>query len=560
VINVHAALVNVTEFDDGCSDCNITSNTTKYITLPLNATVLNATLNVSGVIGTTNLSSNATNNTESGVIVSDDCCFHVAGQKGLAYDEDFSTFAQWCVKAGAGCYQSDPVDYIETSIDENFTIPDNMSALVNVTLHSRYRLIFASEKERIRLFCFNQSNSLYALVFEDEKIGIGTNVIDEYISLPKECYLNNVPIKIRSNLAAAGGFDSSTLYDNELLFYNATQTAQFLIFINHTIVFNSSNSTKFNLQLNLNTTLINIILDNLQLIRFDIGGNGVFRQELNNLFIRYNKTNSALLSIVSPSQVTQSVLSGGSFTQAVNITNTGDWNASNITFETISSQGTPNYNGSISHDCSAVNILNGSSVVCNVTFSSLTQAPESDEKLRVRALNASDNLGTILSDSIDLDVTITQPVIQPGGGGGGGDIFKQCVWKVLSPANRVIQSFGYYGYKTNPIAFQIYNNDSEGHIFTYTVQGLECLLEKNSEPIQGNSISVNRVQCEFPPKADTGIIIIEADGCTQQINMGLYSEWYGLLFVYASGGAGIVPALLIYGIIIGGGFLLTRRR
>ena len=43
------AIINITEFDDGCSACNITQNTTKYITLPLNASMLEANVSLRGI-------------------------------------------------------------------------------------------------------------------------------------------------------------------------------------------------------------------------------------------------------------------------------------------------------------------------------------------------------------------------------------------------------------------------------------------------------------------------------------------------------------------------------
>lgn len=536
---------NITEFDDGCSNCNISSNLSSFVTFPSTVTVLVANLSLRGYFNESNQTSGKILNPSwelgSGSLPQNwsisylgsggDCCPIV---NRTSVDLDGCNFApQQFIFDGANTLISKFEGNNQGRIN---SINQTGVDMTNVDI---MRITYRHRNNQQDDFLVNLNGSqIYSDTLEsgaDTTMSVDINVTN---------YSGAYNLEFRHTINGGGSNADSCLSLDNIRFFKTTYPQNVSIWINNTRVFNEpGNLSNINASINLNATMINNTVSGNSILPINFTATYFGVLNVYNITFIYNRTLNAILSFNSPAQVTQSISSGASFTQLVNLSNTGNYNATNISFETISQSATPNLNDSITDDC--VNVTNTSSIVCNVTFSSITQSAEPDEKLRVRAIGTDVN-DLVFSSSIDLDVTVTAPASNGGGGGGGQP--SKCEWRVFRPANRVINALGYFGYKTAPISFQVYNNESQPVLFTYFTQGVSCKLEKSTELIQGSSFGLNTIQCDYPVKKDTGQIIILGGQCSQSIDVKLSSSELGLGLTFLSGGAGIIPALLLYGV------------
>lgn len=525
------ALTNVTEFDDGCSNCNISENSSFFITFPSSVTVTTSNISLKSFL----INEETTNSSRSGLTVTN------SNGDDIVCVRSATTYTNTLRYSRINL----AVETCEPNLNYNclgrFEIWSGNSTRPNTNLYN----------SSVRSF-LNLQTTTFQEVIENVSLPI-TNASYVYA-----CMHNVGDIRLNVREGDSGSYtylqtiNNGTSWANSaprgmnVTYFNFSYPQNVSIWINNTRVFNEpGNLSGTNASIELNSTLINNTVSGNSRLPLNITGINFGVLNIFNITFTYNRTLNAILSFNSPAQITQSISSGSSFTQLVNISNTGNYNATNISFETISQSATPNLNDSITDDC--INITNSTSIVCNVTFSGITQSAEPDEKIRVRAIGT-DNNDLIFSSGIDLDVTVTTPTQSVGGGGGGGGQPSKCEWRVYRPANRVINALGYSGYKTAPISFQIYNNESQPVSFTYFVQGISCQIEKNTELIQGSSFGLNTIQCDYPIKEDTGQIIVLGGSCSQSIDVKLSSSELGLGLTYLSGGAGIIPALLLYGI------------
>lgn len=506
VVSVSGFVANITQFDDGSSAQNLTSNTTKYITLPLNSSIQQANLTLSGT-GYNCVDSNY-NSPACGQSGTGNLTTQTAGNtRNLTYrwptPGNINISTQIQITNGSGA----PSEFSHRNMSIAGEFITGTEFILSIFINTA--------TENVDFYSINRSNSEWVLLNTTNETAASIEYIHWVINAS-----SNVLGKI-----------------NGSLFFN--QTGE------HT----STNYTTFVSGLE---TCNNLQVQCPLTITADAWG----RETWTSLFIEYNKSNAALLNIVSPLQITASITTGSTYdANNINITNTGDWNATNISFETISTS-TPNLNDSISFVCTSPVIVSGSSVLCNVTFSSIVVAPETDEQLRLRSLNGTNDETSIISNSIDVDITVSAAALGTGGGGGGQQ--PRCDWKVFSPYNRVIQKLGYFGYQSNPSVIQVLNNQSQALSFNYRVEDVDCQLEKTSQVIEGNSLGQNFVVCKYPVEQDTGLIVVEAGGCSQSIDVKLVSNQLGLVLTYFFGGAGVVAMIASWTVLFAGAFVFGK--
>lgn len=388
---VQALVTNVTEFDDASSDQNITSNTTKYTTLPLNSTILQANLTIKG------LNKSAEDDDEDSYYCTSTDAISPCSN---AVDEDFDT------------YTTNEAFGQTRNVSENFTLPfSGIVANWSWKVKSDFSINPCSGDDG-GVYCYNYSSSELTNRLSENPSDGSTKTI----TLPSDC-LSGAVLQMKVQAGCSGnGF--TRYYEGKVVWNNGVDippkdiqcNLNNSVFFNHTNNLTGTNYTDFSSELetcnNFQTTCP---------LTCSALGFGIL--EYSDLFIQYNKTNSAIINIVS-SDITRTITSGDSFTEQVNISNTGDWNATNISIYTVSALSNPNMNAFLSYSC-PTNIPNGTTGTCNVTFTSVTQEPESDEKIKANA-TGTDTSGVIITqNSKDIDITVNPPVSETPTGGGG---------------------------------------------------------------------------------------------------------------------------------------------
>lgn len=793
ILKVKGAVTNATEFDDGATDFNITSNTTKYVTIPTNSNISYSVLTFSGnktVNYTEGYSASVTGTLYDITLIPGTNTFYATAENANIYKLNYtgSILSNISIDDNSGIGFTFPsvadhnyyglkavnsdIIYILNQGNFDYVLKLNYTRCVSNSscVYDYYNLTDSgySTSDYGGLWANNAETLIYLVEYPttnwteinitncaDNNCRNSANhthkeyVVDDYAaidSLDGTTFYTAIGgprmscsgFKIEKITKSGSGFSKET-YKHETM-TSLVDTGEFLrchygIAFNHTnfyitdsyvteelvkfdikypknVVLKINNTVVFNQPNTLNTTNASHPLNNSLIQDYLTGNNqlpflfeatdwgGYVR--VNNLIITYDTVQSAILQINSPTQITKSVNSGESTTQTnINISNEGDYNATNISFITVSSLGTPNYNDSITFTCEGdktdvpmaedvtltitptdFNLSKGSissgnltslnandsntlniskkleisepsfimdinftvtdfhnfiieylavdesnisffnytantyqkmgmmndtsntfnftnisvtesadfvnnsifkvrladgpgaskiiaienmnvyrsyttnnSMLCNVTFSSLTQNPEPDEKLKFKAKGS--NTGEILfSNGIDVDVTVSTTT--PTGGGGGGGIFTRCNWKISRPANQLWTGVGWYGYATRPQVIQIYNNETFSQSFTFTQQGLQCDFAKDNIVIEGSSFGVNEAVCQYPEVEDTGKIIIQGGGCDSSINVAFKSNEFGWFLLMVTGGINVLYALAFWGVLIGGVILIAR--
>ena len=542
LLSLGSALVaNKTEFDDGASAFNITSNTTKYITLPINTTIDYANITIKG-ISVDSASINVSNAYCSATTV------WGTDWMAQAFVVDEQTISKVSIYSD---YNSNTRnDTITVSIRSTITDPD----LTSVSYGARDGSADGYE--------FSPNARWHVFDFPDVNI-TGTNYI--VMSCPT-CPNDTIPFapyliceNVYSGTSSIQNSDDSGVtwtpwgggganYDIRFIVYEPILPSYPELMLNGTGFFNATGNYS-----GTNYSSFKEVLESCNdyqaICPLSISAAAWGKIEITGLFIEYNKSYVAVPVINSPSQISTSKIIGESYSFELNVSNIGNWNATNISMETVSAGGTPNLNSSLSHDCGNVTLLTDSSVICNVTFSSLAQSAEFDERLKIGAIG-SDSNDLVYSNSIDVDITVTAPVT-PTAGGGGGSSYTRCNWKVFDPANRVISSYGWPGYSTSGISLIVYNNETQLINFAFSANGVPCKFLYDKMTVQGSSYGYNIVVCDYPEDVDRGKIIIQGAGCDTSVDVVLVSNEFGLAGLYLFGGAGLGTALgLWFGIFV----------
>lgn len=634
ILKVQGINGNVTEFDDGGINFNITSNTIKYMTIPTDSSINNASLNITGFKDISYLSSISTQviNPYGISLIPGTTDFFMTNRSNYIFKVNATGHIIGNITTNITCnptlltYSNPHKFYGIQAVNSTHLLALNYNGSESPAM---FLINFEGDKdhrcEKWWLFDFKQSTgtvrgftanvstdpsqtstayiserqtigSIYKLEFNYSESTIqplstwkmsktnmntswgyadlsisGTELMasnDMFNKLFIYDLANNNDLNLYKSIIATSSIDAQIITSTLGLFWNGTkfyftetnaddEIAQFRYDYPKNFYITMNGSTLYS-QLGLITDEQHIQL-NKSLMQSYLESNGTipfyFHTDLMGIlqveqpYIDYNNTQIAILNIISPTQITATVNSGDNYIQRnISITNTGDYNATQFDFYTVSGNGTPNYNESLLYSCSDTTIYQDSSILCNLTFISLTQNPEADERLRIKAIGTDIN-ETVFSNAIDVDITVIQPTTG-GGGGGGGTSFNRCNWKIYRPANLVIKSYGFKGYKTPEITFQIYNNESNKVAFSYSTKGIVCDLKYTLQNIEGSSFGLNSVQCKYPERYDTGQIVVNGGGCTSAINVELVSNDLGYLIILFSGNAGLTEAMIAWLVLI----------
>lgn len=521
---------NITEFDDGFIRGNVTSNTTKYLTILNNVTIKQANITLKGF----RYNFTETYCYQESANVSTSCGGLSSGKYSV---QNISTIGYLFInysKPNESIYGTRWQIKHGTYDTYNITIPSGCWNYDDRKLILRVKASVSGASDS-RPQCFNGT-----------WINLGSLDTGDTVGSRQSGDVRNYMYDGDWNTGAAfeyfqewnnmisGDRLKARLMEEAIVWKLGTYPKNIFIRVNNTVIFNHTanlTGTNRSINLNKNSVLQSCYLKNNR-CRIDFSAN-FGKLAVSDLFVQYNKSNFAVLNILTPNQILQALSVGDSFTQRnINIFNSGNNNATNISFVSVSSLGTPNLNDSMSWVCSGSSIQNSTSILCNVTFSNLQISPESDEKLKVRGLNK-DSGSVIFSEGIDLDISVSESV---SGGGGGRYSASESKWLIRIPGNRIINNiYGAFGYSTNPIPIQVYNNQTSTLNFNFRTEGIKCRFENNDFDVEGFSFGNNRVSCDYPQVSDSGKIIVSAGGYSQSINVFLASNDIGYLSILLSG-------------------------
>lgn len=385
---------NVTYFSDGTTRFNTTVNLTKYFQLPINSTIINATISLQGLDDMNRF--NSINATTSGKH-----CDNISS--GTCADTDDGNWS-----SAMGIDSSIPT----YSVYQNFSVPSGVKK-ANITYkHSGSRKYVGDQTHTCFDLEFKNSSGEWEVIFNDDPCyeGDKTSIVgvDEVIE-------NFTTLEFRwgsiKTLQEAYNF-----YESNITFYETQYPENIFLKINNTQVYNlATNLTGLNESRDLNTSLVQSFLTVNESVPLSISST-FGKLELYSLFVEYNVTNLAVLSFNNPSAELKISSIGGNHLVEVTLENTGNYNATNCFFRTVST-GTPNYNNKLSYDIFSVNDYSNTSVFLTVT--DISENSEDDEKLQYYCIGTEEN-HIIYSELIDFDLTYTFTP-DPGSGGGGQD-------------------------------------------------------------------------------------------------------------------------------------------
>jgi hypothetical protein len=227
------------------------------------------------------------------------------------------------------------------------------------------------------------------------------------------------------------GSGASPSYQDSFDQFDIQYPSNVLLKVNGTVVFNhTGDMTGSNNSIDLNAgDVLTTCYQSTPTCNFRFSTDTFGILETKGLTVTYNNSNIAVVSFISPAQITQSTSTY--FDTSILMENTGSYNATGCMFETVAS-GTPNYNSSLSYP--SFDIPSGTNKSVILTVTGVVEDSEPDERLRFYCIGTADSQ-TVYSDYIDFDITYTPPV-DTGGGGGGSTI-------VIDETNRsVIIDYG----------------------------------------------------------------------------------------------------------------------
>lgn len=551
---VRAATTNVSEFTDGTGANNnltFTSSTktfTKYVNIPINSTITNGIIDLIGF--NTSAYDNPISIDKTPDEKSNDVSYYdqagTTDNMTYGYDGNFTTFAYGKITAGNGR------ESVTLKFYENYTY-DNSSDRIKIS-SKWYQYQQHSEWDfSLRIWCYKSDGTTNYIdgtfptsTESNETLNVTVPLICKHTS--KLQFLiqgSQSEREIYSTYAELKYFESQLEFQNQSYYYPSNLT----IDVNGTEVFNhSDNLTGTNQTINF-TTQLQTCVNSFGSCDFLFVSSTLGILNLQNLSITYNFSQSANLEIMSPSEISKTT-GGGDYAVTLTLNNTGDYNATNCSFQTVSS-GTPNLNDQLSYTMFDIN--NGTSKNVQLTFKDISQSAENDERLQFYCNGTIDGQ-LVYSGFIDVDIVYESL----GGGGGYRSLDEGCNINLIKPRNKVILLYGKYEAKQKT-SISLKNNATSSRSFRLSVHDINCKLEKNSYEIQGNSVSNIPILCIFPMEEDTGYIEISSGDCNTKVNVILQSNWIGEIIIYFSGGAGPGPQLFAWGILVAlifGGFYL----
>jgi len=644
ISHVMAINVNVTEFDDGCASCSITSNSTKYVTLTTDATVNNATMDISGTktfelvagyeinrsitwleiqdislipdgggdfyatdktnriyrlnssgaqLG--NYSTNSTCNsglllpfTEHryfGIHAVDNDTVYVVHKDSSADDESLLVKVNYTshecidwwwfsiketINDAEGVYVDDNMDYAyitDTDINEyifklnikNCTPNDGITGCKwddNDWTSSKTSV----PRPYVALDSPDNGTTLYALysILDDVYILNSTFDSQGYYSLDYTAVygFGLSPVGLTMNGSDFWIADESSTDEIDKLLLTFPQNVK--VYTNDTEVFSIAELNSTTINIDLNASIIESYIVNDAVVPFMFNASNFGSWSLSNIFFNYNKSFVAILKIISPSQISATVSSGSDYSVDIIISNTGNYNASNISMETVSASSSPNLNDSISHNCSSIIITNGTNSTCNVYFSNITQSAESDERLKINGVGTEDN-ETVFSNSIDVDIIV--PTVVSGGGGGGGGTQAIEGMIIIEPFLKKFVWAGSEG-DTRRGIIRVYNNASSIQLVTFMFdENLRdiCTYSIDTFDVPGKSELKNSVTCTLPGKDfEAKMVLLYGSGGSDSIKVLVTESRFGAVLEALSGivsgeSGAVALSLLIFvpiGIII----------
>jgi len=557
---------NITAFDDGSSDFNITANTTKYVTLLLNASIEQANISVKelddeaiydskvSMLPAVSYKEDITmNNTYFWVSSSGFRAIYKFLHNG-SYVDGFATPSGignqtyglttnnsfiWVTVSNARVFKFNMDGTLVSDINISSFFPQDCCIGEIHTNNTYFWVQYNSATNKIYRFNMDLNETTLNFSLQPGVTIDGMTKFGDYLYFVDKTtsevlkynvtgkYINSFVLDNNNSAVEGIEFFNGYFYTidyNEDYFYKyktVDYPSNVLIKVNDTIVFNHmGNLTGINASININTgNVMENYVDNNATVPIHFLASNWGKLNIFDLFIKYNQTNIANLNFISPSQITKTS-TGGDYTVEITMENTGDWNATNCSFRTVSS-GTPNLNDDMTY--SNFSVLTTAQTTVNLTFS-ISESAEPDEKLQFYC-NGTDTGEIVYSDFIDVDITYSVP----DSGGGGGKPPKRCNWIIWKPRNKVWIGEGWYESiaKTNIV---IWNNESQSITFNFLTKDLkDCTFEQNNMVVEGNSFGYNIVMCPFPVEKTIGKVIIEGGGCDSSINTSLEVSVKGLL-------------------------------
>ena len=259
-----------------------------------------------------------------------------------------------------------------------------------------------------------------------------------WIVLENNSISSNISVDINKNCLTTGDLEMKTTllaqdlsgrgqtgevmnisyYEGRVRWYSNTYPQNVTLLLNNTIIFNNiGNLSDPNISIDLNTTFIENFVKYSTKLLFSIRSDQFGIINFFDILFITNKTTSGNINIISPTQISQSVVSGNDYSLDIVLSNTGNSNITINSAETISNFFTPNLNDSVSISCSST-LLNGTNITCSLTFTNVQSSAEIDEVVRISGINQ-DDTSIVVSNSIDVDITVTQSTPTTGGSSGG---------------------------------------------------------------------------------------------------------------------------------------------
>ena len=511
------------EFSDGSSNVNISFNNSKNVDLILDVNVNEAKLNISGLLG---YCSQEFANQSSACGLSNGS-YVIDGSAN--YSSNFPAYNCIDGNVSTRCGPASS-DVLIGRIYENESIPvgANSSSLFNVKLfNTQYRNL------SINSSCFNNPLQLQSIMYNNGPSG--------YVNF--SCY-NNTEWLVMYNYPAI--ISGAILYETSMLWHVYPQNVS--IYTNGTRVYNNIGALNTTVQVDLNTSIIqnhaNSSMDNNASIRFNFTADYFGTLNLYSLKINYSSNQIGILDIVSPSSISENVLSGGDVIKSLVLNNTGNYNISNLSFISVSSE-SPTMNNFMSSNCTGNNLTIGASVSCSLLLTDVTLNSDSDEKLKVRGRGSPSN-DTVYSDGIDLDINI----VPSAGGGGGGEVTEpvpQCFFSIVKPTSFIYKIAGVG--ETSDTKIFIYNNFTVKSDFKFSFENLTQCDPINDLQIEGQSLREINLRCVHN-KDEEGKLLINNGLCSKNLFVTLKSG-YGFIVGSVLIGVVSILGLIVIGMLVG---------
>lgn len=330
-----------------------------------------------------------------------------------AFDENNSTYSIFKVNGSNSLFVAQSFFYENVSRYANL---NNGTWLSEISIENANTGLYRTE------YFIECKNKLSSSWINLENNSISSNIS---VDIDKNC-LTSGDLEMRTVLHAqdlsgvgnTGEVMNISYYEGRVKWYDNTYPQNVTILLNNTVIFNNiGNLSNPNISIDLNTSFIQEFVKHSVFLPFTLRADQYGIINLFDILFVTNKTTSGNINIISPTQISQSIVSGNDYSLSIVLSNTENSNVTIVSVETISNFFTPNLNDTVSISCPSI-LQNGSNVTCSLTFSNVQSSAEIDEVLRIRGTNQDDN-SIIVSNLIDVDITVTPSTPATGGGGGG---------------------------------------------------------------------------------------------------------------------------------------------